>query len=197
MLVHPAGRPSPGHFNPASHFWEAIPTRKNQLTPPRQEFQSTPPIEQEAMLTNAHNLEQQTKVSIHASHFWEAMLRYAGFFRRRWCFNPRLPFLGGDAIYGEIFIIASNVSIHASHFWEAMLERICLYQEQTRFQSTPPISGRRACSTWAILSMRCFNPASHFWEAMPVMVNASNLSIAVSIPPPISGRRCGDAKSVD
>ena len=123
-------------------------------------------------------------VSIHARHYWRAMLPAPG----RWpgrCerFNPRPPLLAGDAGVAVDHAVFPDVSIHARHYWRAMLSKdngsgaIALFQStpaitggrcsfsrrhrrhSTEFQSTPAITGGRCASNRAQdRVMRCFNP---------------------------------------
>jgi len=59
-------------------------------------------------------------------------------------FNPRPPFPGGDARYRRRLARRFPVSIHAPRFREAMLGKGAAdAAAPLRFQSTPPVSGRR------------------------------------------------------
>jgi len=89
-------------------------------------------------------LEQPAGVSIHAPRFREAM-------QPRMCcrqhatnrFNPRPPFPGGDAEAKLDALYSKLVSIHAPRFREAMRCGMGRASVCQRFQSTPPVSGRR------------------------------------------------------
>ena len=156
------------------------------------------------------------------------------------CFNPRLPLLGGDAprlwnmpVISLVSIHASrcweamhgnkalkggvkDVSIHASRCWEAMLEASCGEHEVRRFQSTPPVAGRRCKSpSSSRATVNRFNPrlpllggdayrlrhgvdqqnvsihASRCWEAMrrPRGITLSG-AVGFQSTPPVAGRRC-------
>ena len=84
------------------------------------------------------------------------------------CFNPRPPFPGGDAstptVKGESLV----VSIHAPRFREAMRRAQGRAHPRHRFQSTPPVSGRR-CGR---------------------RQNSAPSSTKFQSTPPVSGRRC-------
>ena len=58
-------------------------------------------------------------------------------------FNPRPPFPGGDARHIACDSEYPEVSIHAPRFREAMPASGKRYSARSKFQSTPPVSGRR------------------------------------------------------
>ena len=62
------------------------------------------------------------------------------------CFNPRLPLPGGDARQQKLSATITNVSIHASRCREAMRDSDQDTESPARFQSTPPVAGRRCFS---------------------------------------------------
>ena len=99
----------------------------------------------EAMQQRNPDRRRDVVVSIHASRFREAM--------------PAGP--GGMGGIGM-------VSIHASRFREAMLDQWVSFWPGDKFQSTPPVSGRR-CSAWTSACRHCRRFQST---------------------PPVSGRRC-------
>ena len=60
----------------------------------------------------------------------------------KWCFNPHLPFPGGEASVASLEVTISQVSIHTSRFREVKPERCIQSGKKRPFQSTPPVSGR-------------------------------------------------------
>jgi len=84
-------------------------------------------------------------------------------------FNPRPPFPGGDACHCDGCCSWKEVSIHAPRFREAMPAIAMVVAVGRRFQSTPPVSGRRCKITLNKLIARC------------CMFQST---------PPVSGRRC-------
>ena len=113
--------------------------------------------------------QRQHRVSIHAPRFREAMRRcFPVSLARCNCFNPRPPFPGGDATGIPFIDDVCVVSIHAPRFREAMLHQARLVQHLMRFQSTPPVSGRRC-----LRDKQCPACGSKFQST-----------------PPVSGRRC-------
>ncbi len=132
------------------------------------------------------------RVSIHARHFWRAMRwvlaggRHGNLFQstpaisggrcqrafsrstKSICFNPRPPFLAGDALLDGFVDATCQVSIHARHFWRAM-----------PLVTIPPDVGRD-------VSIH----ARHFWRAMRQRMIASALRLKFQSTPAISGGRC-------
>ncbi len=161
-------------------------------------FQSTPPVAGRRCRFIARLCVALVSVSIHASRCWEAMPR-SGTYRRtprrfqstppvagRRCghdesafcgvhgFNPRLPLLGGDAVFVCSDSHRPAVSIHASRCWEAMLREEGSELWVTWFQSTPPVAGRRCLDD---LIQRVFR-------------------FTFQSTPPVAGRRCVDRHSM-
>ena len=64
------------------------------------------------------------------------------------CFNPRLPLPGGDAQRRHGNGRLHGVSIHASRCREAMPAVSTTPTTRKRFQSTPPVAGRRCGAQW-------------------------------------------------
>ena len=132
-----------------------------------------------------------------------------------WGFNPRPPFPGGDAEFKTWLEGQLAVSIHAPRFREAMPSISSHWPIRQKFQSTPPVSGRRCVRTLGRYPhSRRFNPrppfpggdaqfdwhrddlgtvsihAPRFREAMPSPVFSSALPSLFQSTPPVSGRRC-------
>ena len=89
------------------------------------------------------------------------------------CFNPRLPFPGGDARRQAAPADTSRVSIHASRFREAMLCEPSRRPGRVLFQSTPPVSGRRCAITRPPTRRHTLFQST----------------------PPVSGRRCAQSRT--
>ncbi len=122
----------------------------------------------EAMPDKTMRVADNHEVSIHASRCWEAMH-----------LSPVQS------------VVVVPVSIHASRCWEAMRAIYIAGRPTRRFQSTPPVAGRRCFSfpTGSVVVVDVSIHASRCWEAMHILSILSLLGITVSI----HASRCWEA----
>ena len=105
-------------------------------------------------------------------------------------FNPRLPLPGGEAVACRRRSGPPRVSIHASRCREAKPFASLSYSGSCRFQSTPPVAGRRSpaesvnrpLSLVSIHASRCREAKR---TASPTMPGAPLFQST----PPVAGRR--------
>ena len=133
-------------------------------------FQSTPPVSGRRCTATAA-LAAVDAVSIHAPRFREAMARSARNHGPRRGFNPRPPFPGGDEVI--------------------LIDR----EPVAKFQSTPPVSGRRCFlpafeRTLKLVSIH----APRFREAMVRCLVCAPGNRQFQSTPPVSGRRWVSAR---
>ena len=155
-------------------------------------------------------------VSIRARHCWRAMRVIPNSRRTTESgFNPRPPWLAGDAQQIAHHPGRLTVSIRARHCWRAMPPQQQQPQGNSEFQSAPAIAGGRCCGP-RIHSQRlgCFNPrppllagdafvvqchgrqgrvsirARHCWRAMPPSRRPCRARHRFQSAPAIAGGRC-------
>ena len=179
-------------------------------------FQSTPPVARRRCLVCVIGIDRQQKFQSTPPVAGRRCKTSSIIVREQVRFNPRLPLPGGDARCCQSFIQLRLVSIHASRCREAMPDSSNSGSDVVRrFQSTPPVAGRRCRHAPANANPRHrFNPrlplpggdAPSGWRVdypREVSIHASRCREAMRafkarrLPlmwfqstPPVAGRRC-------